>query len=91
MAAQTITPEGAQQASVIYLTAAKLDATPEQAALLSTITGPADTADDFRRIRTAVKAIMGDGWNLSERWTRRLVVALAIGTNPDNVDRVVAR
>lgn len=87
----TITPEGAQQASVIYLTAAKLDATPEQAALLSLITGPADTAEDFRRISAAVKAAMGDGWNLNARWTRRLVAVLAVGTNPENVQRSAGR
>lgn len=83
-----ITTEGAQQASVIYLAAAKLDATPAQAEQLALIAGPAETADDFRRIRAAVKGVMGDGWNLNAEWTRRLVAVLAVGTNPENVRRV---
>lgn len=82
----TMSPLAAQQASVAYLAQAKLDANPAQAARLLRITGPAETHADFKRIRGAVKEVMGPNWSLRGIWAKRLTMAMLLdaGANAGN-------
>jgi hypothetical protein len=78
-----ITCEALTQAAVIWLAAAKLHASNEQASKLRRIPAIPDptrtTNDDYRGVRDAVKEVMGDDWNLQPPWSTRLLLVLAAG------------
>lgn len=78
-----LTHEAAMQVVVIYLAAAKLDASGQQAKRLAMISGPADpahvTVEETRRITAAVKGVMGSAWKLDAAWGKRLLAVIQAG------------